>query len=70
MKSATPFGKEVKKRLIDLERDQNWLIAQVKEKTGLFCDSSYLHKILTRERPARKLTQAICEILDIPIQQS
>lgn len=59
------FKKTVKKRLIDLEKSQVWLIDQVKEKTGLFFDSSYLAKILNGDRSAPKVRAAICEILNI-----
>lgn len=61
----TPFGKEVKKRLVDLEQSQNWLMQQITEKTGLFVDSSYMHKVFTGERNAPKIVQAIKEILEI-----
>ena len=59
------FKKTVKKRLIDLEKTDDWLIEQVKEKTGLFFDSSYLSKIFRGVRPAPKIRAAICEILSI-----
>ena len=64
-KELTAFGKQVKYRLIDLGKTQTWLQEQVTEKTGLFLDSSYLNKIITGERAAPKVTQAIREILDI-----
>lgn len=59
------FRKKVKKRLIDLEKNQKWLEEQVREKTGLFIDSSYLNKIFTGQRAAPKIVSAIREILDI-----
>ena len=62
----TPFGKEVKKRLVDIEQNQEWLIQQITAKTGLFVDSGYMHKIMTGQRNAPKVVQAIREILDIP----
>lgn len=43
----TDFGKTVKKRLIDLDKSQEWLISQLNRDTGLFVDSSYLNRILT-----------------------
>ena len=64
-KELTAFGKQVKYKLIDLGRTQIWLHEQVTAKTGMFMDSSYLNKILTGERAAPKVTQAIREILDI-----
>ena len=59
------FRKNVKYRLIDLCKTQKWLEEQIKEKTGLFVDSSYLNKIYSGERTAPKIRAAICEILDI-----
>jgi hypothetical protein len=59
------FKKKVKYRLIDLDKSQTWLIDQVKEKTGLFFDSSYLAKIMNGDRSAPKVRSAICEILNI-----
>ena len=59
------FMKKVKYRLIDLGKNQKWLEDEVKKKTGLFVDSSYLNKIYKGERRAPKIVDAICEILDI-----
>ncbi len=63
--ALTKFGKEIKKKLIDLDKSHTWLIAKVNEKTGLYFDSSYLHKIMTGKLHTPKIKQAICEILDI-----
>ena len=52
MAKTTDFGKAVKVRLIELDKTQEWLIEQVKAKTGDFFDSSYLHRILTGKLPA------------------
>ncbi len=62
----TPFGKEIKKRLVDLGRKQTWLIEQIKDKTGLYFDRSYLHKVMTGQLNTPKVVQAIREVLDIP----
>ncbi len=59
------FGKEVKKKLIDINQSQSWLMHQVNEKTGLYIDSGYLYKILSGTRNAPKIKDAICEILNI-----
>ena len=67
MAQPTEFGKEVKKRLVDINQNQIWLINQVKGKTGLFLDSGYLNKILTGRRNAPKVVQAIREILELPV---
>lgn len=62
----TPFGKEIEKRLIDLERPQYWLISQVSAATGLYFDRSYMHKIKTGKLTTPGIVQAIREILEIP----
>lgn len=59
------FGKAIKKRLLDIDQNQNWLIERVKEKTGLYFDSSYMAKILNGTHKTPSITQAICEILEI-----
>jgi len=61
------FGKAVKKRLIDMEQSQAWLIEQVKEKTGLYLDSSYMHRILTGAAKSQKIVRAICEVLNMEV---
>lgn len=57
------FGKNVKKRLVDIDQTQDWLIAQVRDETGLFFDSSYLHKILKGSRSPETIVAAINKIL-------
>lgn len=60
------FGKSVKKRLVDLDKSQKWLIEQIGERTGLYVDGGYLYKILAGRRAAPKITAAIREILSMP----
>lgn len=68
MAQITVFGKEIKKKLIDIERTQAWLIERVREHTGLYFDDSYLYKIQTGRLSTPKIVQAIREILDLPEQ--
>lgn len=63
--SLTPFGKEVKRKLLDFDKDQGWLIDQVKRETDMYFDRSYLSKILSGKTSAVRFRTAICEILDI-----
>lgn len=65
--TITPFGREIKKRLIDLNQSQAWLIDRVAEETGLYFDRSYLNKIMKGQLSTPKIIQAIREILDLPI---
>lgn len=68
MAQLTAFGKDVKKKLVDIDKPQVWLIEQVREKTGLYFDDSYLGKILSGRLSTPKIVQAIREILDLPDQ--
>ena len=61
----TDFGKTVKKRLIDLDTSQAWLISQLNRDTGLFVDSSYLNRILTGRCNSEKIIASISKILDL-----
>lgn len=65
MAKLSEFGKDISKRLIDLSKPQTWLIEEVRNKTGLYFDDSYMYKIKTGRLSTPKIVQAICEILDI-----
>ena len=59
------WGLCVKTELLRIGKDQKWLEQSVTEKTGLFVDSGYMYKILTGQRNAPKVVDAICELLNI-----
>ena len=59
------FGLCVKTELLRRGKTQKWLEEAVAEKTGLFVDGGYMHKILTGQRNAPKIVSAIREILNI-----
>jgi hypothetical protein len=61
----TDFGLLVKTKLLQNGKGQKWLEEQVTEKTGLFVDGGYMYKILTGQRNAPKIVEAIREILNI-----
>ena len=62
----TGFGLCVKTELLRLGKEQKWLEEQVSKKTGLFVDNGYMYKILTGQRNAPKIVQAIRDVLSIP----
>jgi hypothetical protein len=64
----TDFGLCIKTELLRIGKDQKWLEQLVSEKTGLFVDNGYMYKILTGQRNAPKVVEAICEILNIEKQ--
>ena len=61
----TDFGLCVKTKLLRMGKEQKWLEEAVSDKTGLFVDNGYMYKILTGQRNAPKIVDAICEILNI-----
>ena len=66
MDSLTEFGKDIKRKLIDLGKNQKWLQDEVTARTGLYCDSSYLYKAMSGKYVSPNLIAAICEILELP----
>ena len=69
MAKLCQFGKEVKKRLVDCDENQEWLIEKVRQDTGLYFDSSYLHKILVGSKATPSIVGSICKILKIDYEQ-
>ena len=63
--TCTDFGKEIKKRLVDLDQSQAWLLDMVSARTGLYFDGSYLYKVMTGQLNTPKIVEAICDILGI-----
>ncbi len=61
----TPFGIEIKTKLLSLGETQEWLISQTKGKTGMYVDSSNLYKLMTGQLHSRRMEDAIREILKI-----
>lgn len=64
VKNITDYGIDIKKRLTEFGKSQNWLIDSVREKTGLYFDTSYLHKIMTGKERTPKIIAAINEVLE------
>lgn len=61
----TDYGKAVRKRLIDLGKTQAWLAAEIAQETGMACDPTYLSKVLSGARKAKRAKAAIEKILDM-----
>lgn len=69
MAEYTYFGLEVKTKLLGPPaKTQTWLAKQVEFATGMYVDDAYISKILTGQRNAPKIVQAIREILGLPEQ--
>lgn len=65
IKSICPFGVQIKMKLIEQNKTQNWLIEELKKATGLFVDSSVMYKLLVGTNGNPKFITAIEKILDI-----
>lgn len=65
MSKCSDFRLQVKIELLKNNRTQKWLEEEITKRTGLFVDSGYMHKILTGQRNAPKIVEAICDILNI-----
>lgn len=65
LSKVSDFGLVVKTELLKKRRTQKWLEEEVTKRTGLYVDNGYMYKILTGQRNAPKIVEAICEILNI-----
>lgn len=65
LSKVSDFGLVVKTELLKKRRTQKWLEEEITKRTGLYVDSGYMYKILTGQRNAPKIVEAICEILNI-----
>jgi hypothetical protein len=65
LSKISDFGLVVKTELLKNRRSQKWLEEEITKRTGLFVDSGYMYKILTGQRNAPKIVEAICDILNI-----
>ena len=65
MATLTEFGKQVKIKLIQMDKPQKWLNEEVVKRTGLYFDDSDLHRIVTGKNNNPKIVSAIKEILEI-----
>ncbi len=61
----TEYGKAIKKRLLDMDRPQKWLIDEVNKETGLYFDRSYLTKIANGAKTAPRIVEVINKLLKI-----
>lgn len=65
LSKISDFGLCVKTKLLKINRNQKWLAEEITKQTGLYVDSGYMYKILTSQRNAPRVVDAICKILDI-----
>ena len=67
-KEFCSFGKKINHRLVALGQSKKWLIEEVRARTGLYFDRSYLRKIEIGQLATPKIVQAICEVLSLSFQ--
>ncbi len=63
------YGKEIKKRLVDIDKTQTWLIEQVKQDTGLYFDDSYLYKVMAGKNNNPKIKASIEKVLGVVVKE-
>lgn len=66
MAKVCDFGKEIKKRLVEIEQTQEWLIAKVAQDTGKYFDGGYLQRIFRGEVSTPGIVESINRILELP----
>lgn len=67
----TEYGMEIKVRLLKLNKNQNWLIEEVKKLLpNKYLDTSNLYKIMTGEINSKDIQSAINQVLDINYTQN
>ena len=67
-KPLSDYGKKIKIALMEQNRKQEWLIAEVKSRyPDVYIDSSNLYKILVGEITGGKVVAAINEILSLSV---
>lgn len=59
------FEYQVKNKLLEMKKNQSWLICEVKKKHDCFLDSAYMSRIISGKRQAPEIQKAICSILGI-----
>lgn len=65
-KPLSDYGKKIKIALMEQNRKQEWLIAEIKSRyPDVYIDSSNLYKILIGEITGGKVVAAINEILSL-----
>ena len=65
LSKVSEFGLCVKIELLKKGKTQKWLEEEITKRTGLYVDNGYMYKILTGQRKAPKIVEAVCEILSI-----
>lgn len=63
--NRSSYGKEVCKRLVDMDKQKVWLMEEIRKRTGLYMDSSYLNKILNSGKGSQKILEAIHDAIGV-----
>lgn len=63
----TDYGKKVKIGLVEKDMTQKMLLHEIKKRTGLTVDTSYMSKIMRGLRTPPRIISAINEILEINV---
>ena len=61
----TDYGKCIKKKLLDMDKSQEWLISEVNKKSPITLTSSYLNRIMIGKVINSTAIPIINEVLEI-----
>ena len=65
-KPLSDYGKQIKVRLLELNKKQEWLISEIRSRyPEIYVDGSNIYRILTGEIKSGKVVSAINEILEL-----
>lgn len=59
------FEYKVKNKLLEMKKNQSWLIEEVKKRYDGFLDSAYMSRIISGKRQAPEIQKVICSVLGI-----
>lgn len=63
--NRSEYGKAVCRRLVDMDKTKTWLMEEIRGRTGLYMDSSYLCKILNSGKGSQKVMDAIHDAIGV-----
>ena len=68
-KEWSPFRREVRKRLIEMDMTSAELAEKINEATGRHFDASYIAKVCDGERWSPCVMEHLCRYLDLPFPE-
>ena len=65
-KPYSDFGRSIKKKLVENNKNQNWLLDELRKRLpDMYIDSSLIHKIIVGEVSSGRVVEEIHNIFEI-----